>query len=79
MRDGTYDYFGYTRLMSIKDVRDLLGVSYDFVYDLVRQRRLTAVSLNGSPVNAEEVGDGVRSLRFYPSDVRDFIKNSELV
>jgi predicted DNA-binding transcriptional regulator AlpA len=78
MRDSTYQHLGYSRLLNIKDVRDLFGVSYDFIYVLVRERRLRAVSLNGTFIEASEVDEHTRSLRFYPEDVRDFIKDSEI-
>ena len=76
--DRNYEHLGYGQLLSIKDVRDLLGVRYDFIYDLIRQRRLTAISLNGRPVEASEVDHTTRSLRFYPADVRELIKSSEI-
>jgi excisionase family DNA binding protein len=78
MADRTYEHLGYSQLLNMKDVRDLLGVSYDFIYELIRQRRLTAVSLNGEVIGAEDVDEHTRSLRFYPEDVREFIKNSEI-
>jgi excisionase family DNA binding protein len=78
MRDTTYKTMGYSELLNMKDVRDLLGVSYDFIYGLVRDRRLTAISLNGKQVRPDEVDERTRSLRFYPREARDFIKNSEI-
>jgi excisionase family DNA binding protein len=76
--DRTYEHLGYSQLLNMKDVRDLLGVSYDFIYELIRQRRLRAVSLPGRAVEASDVDEQTRSLRFYPQDVREFIKNSEI-
>ncbi len=76
--DRTYEQLGYSQLLNMKDVRDLLGVSYEFIYELIRQDRLKAIGLNGEPVDARFVDDRTRSLRFYPQDVREFIKNSEL-
>lgn len=76
--DRTYEQLGYSTLLNIKDVRDLLGVSYDFIYMLIRRGKLKAISLNGDHVDSTEVDERTRSLRFYPSDVRDFIRNSEI-
>ena len=76
--DRTYEQLGYSQSVNIKDVRDLLGVSYEFIYELIREGRLKAVCLNGKPVGAEEVDKDTRSLRFYPQDVREFITISEI-
>ena len=78
MRDTAYQTLGYSQLLTVKDVRDLLGVSYELLYELIRDKRLSAVSISGHPIYAEHVDERSRSLRFYPSDVRDFIRSNEL-
>jgi excisionase family DNA binding protein len=78
MRDTTYEQLGYSRMLNIKDVRDLLGVSYDFIYKLIRERKLRAVSLNGEYLEASQVDEHTRSLRFYPQDISAFLMNAEI-
>ena len=63
------------RLLSMKDVRDILGVSYGVIYGHVRAGKLKAVRVTGEPVGREEVDDTVYGLRFRPSDVREFLQN----
>jgi excisionase family DNA binding protein len=62
------------RLMTMKDVRDILGVSYGVIYGLIRDGRLRAVRVTGEPISRHEIDDTVQGLRFRPSDVREFLQ-----
>ena len=66
---------GLERMLSMKDVRDLLGVSYGVVYGLIREGKLRAVRVTGRPVGRYEVDDRLFGLRFRPSDVREYLQN----
>ena len=61
------------RMLSMKDVRDILGVSYGVIYGLIREGKLKAVRVTGEPVSKDAVNDSVMGLRFRPSDVRSFL------
>ena len=61
------------RMLSMKDVRDILGVSYGVIYGLIREGKLKAVRVTGEPVGKNEVNDSVFGLRFRPTDVRAFL------
>ena len=61
------------RMLSMKDVRDILGVSYGVIYGLIREGKLKAVRVTGEPISKDAVNDTVLGLRFRPTEVRDFL------
>ena len=61
------------RMLTMKDVRDILGVSYRVIYGLIREGKLKAVRVTGEPVSKNAVNDTVLGLRFRPTDVRRFL------
>ena len=63
------------RMLSMKDVRDILGVSYGVIYGLIREGRLRAVRVTGEPVSRDTINDTVLGLRFRPTEVREFLRN----
>lgn len=63
------------RMLSMKDVRDILRVSYGVIYRLIRDGKLRAVRVTGEPVSRFTVDDGILGLRFRPSDVREFLQH----
>jgi excisionase family DNA binding protein len=69
---------GFEQLMTMKQVKDVLGVSYGLIYALVREGRLEAVKVTGVPVSRHEVDDAVQGLRFSPTEVRRFIQKSKI-
>lgn len=66
------------RMMSMKEVRDILGVSYGLIYALIREGRLKAVRVTGEPVSRDEIDDTVQGLRFRPTDVREFLQQQAI-
>ena len=69
---------GLERLLSMKDVRDILGVSYGVIYGLIRDGKLEAVRVTGEPVSQDAVDDTVLGLRFRPTDIREFLLNQTI-
>ncbi len=65
----------FERMLTMKDVRDILGVSYGVIYGLIRDGKLTAVRVTGEPISRYEVDDTLLGLRFNPSDVRSFLQH----
>ena len=62
----------------MKDVRDILGVSYGVIYGLIRDGKLRAVRVTGEPVSRDAIDDTVLGLRFRPTDVRKFLLNQTI-
>ena len=69
---------GLERLLSMKDVRDILGVSYGVIYGLIRDGKLEAVRVTGEPVSQDAVDESVLGLRFRPTDIREFLLNQTI-
>ena len=61
------------RMLNMKDVRDILGVSYGVIYGLIREGKLKAVRVTGEPISKDAVNDTMLGLRFRPTEVRDFL------
>ena len=61
------------RMLSMKDLRDILGVSYGVIYGHIREGKLKAVRVTGEPVSKYAVDDTVLGLRFRPTDVRELL------
>ncbi len=74
----TIEDMGFERMLTMKDVRDILGVSYGVIYGLIRDDKLRAVKITGEPVSRYEVDDTLLGLRFKPSDVRQFLKHQSI-
>ncbi len=66
------------RMLTMKDVRDILGVSYGVIYGLIREGRLKAVRVTGEPVSRDAINATVMGLRFSPTDVREFLLSQTL-
>ena len=62
-------------LLTIRDVRSILGVSYGVIYGLIRDGKLRCWKVTGEPVASHEVGESTWGLRFRPSDVREFLED----
>lgn len=65
------------RMMNIREVRDVLGLSYDEVIRLVRGGSLRAYKYAGSgPVRRSEIDFDTKGLRFRSQDVEELLKAS---
>ncbi len=63
------------RMINIREVRDVLGLSYDEVIRLVRNGSLKAYKYVGSgPVARSEVGFDTKGLRFRSQDVEELLE-----
>ncbi len=60
-------------MLTLKEVRDVLGISYGVILGHVRNGYLRAYKVTGEPVRREEVGDKTYGLRFKPSDLRAYL------
>ncbi len=63
------------RMINIREVRDVLGLSYDEVIRLVRTGSLRAYKYVGSgPVSRSEVDFDTKGLRFKSQDVEELLE-----
>jgi excisionase family DNA binding protein len=67
-----------SNLLTLRDVKDYLGVSYGVVLGQIRDGKLRAYKVTGDPVRREEVHDGVYGLRIRPEDLEDYLDNVEV-
>ena len=66
-----------TKMLNIRQVRDMLGLSYAEVIALVQSDRLRAYRYAGSgPIHRNEVTSHTPGLRFRDSDIQDMRKAS---
>ncbi len=65
------------RMLNIREVRDVLGLSYDEVIRLVRNGSLRCYKYVGSgPVSKKEVSFDTKGLRFKTEDVEELLEAS---
>lgn len=65
------------RMLNIREVRDLLGLSYDEVVRLVRNGSLRCyLYVGGGPVKRSEVDFNTKGLRFKTEDVEELLEAS---
>ena len=76
MKEQTIADMGFERMLTMKDVRDVLGVSYGVILGHIRNGHIRAYKATGDPVGREEVGDGCYGLRVKPSDLREYLEHA---
>ncbi len=60
-------------MLTLKEVRDVLGVSYGVILGHVRNGHLRAYKVTGEPISKDEVGDKTFGIRVKPSDLRQYL------
>ncbi len=60
-------------MLTLKDVKDVLGLSYGVILGHVRDGKLKAYKVTGQPINKQDVGDKTFGIRVKPSDLRDYL------
>lgn len=78
LKEQSKEHLGFERLMTMKDVRDILGVSYGVIYAHIEAGKLRAFKVTGEPVTRREVGTDTTGIRFRPSDVREFLLRQQI-
>lgn len=73
MKEQSIEDMGFERMLTMKDVRDVLGISYGVILGHIRNGHIRAYKATGEPVSREEVGDGCYGLRVKPSDLREYL------
>lgn len=64
------------QLLTIREVKGILGISYGVIYSLIRDGKLRCWKVTGEPISKVEVGESTWGLRFRPSDVREFLNQA---
>ncbi len=65
-------------MLSMKDVRDILGVSYGVIYGLIQDGKLRCWKVTGEPISKDEVGESTWGLRFRPSHLRQYLNSTSV-
>ena len=60
-------------MLSLKEVRDVLGVSYGVILGHIRNGHLRAHKVTGEPIGRDAVGDETFGIRVKPSDLREYL------
>lgn len=60
-------------MLTLKEVRDVLGVSYGIILGHIRCDFLRAYKVTGEPISKNEVGDKTFGIRVKPSDLREYL------
>jgi hypothetical protein len=60
-------------LLSVWEVRSIIGCSAEVVMKLIRAGHLDAYSLAGEPMERERVSAGMQGLRITPSSLRSYL------
>lgn len=67
-----------TRMLNIREVRDILGLSYHSVIRLVKSGQLPAYKYVGGRVDRHALGYDERGLRFRESDIKQMLDASRI-
>ena len=73
--DETTQLADFEDMLTLKEVRDVLGVSYGVILGHIRNGHLTAYKVTGEPISRDEVGDKTLGIRVRPSDLREYLTN----
>ena len=63
-----------TNLLTLRAVKDYLGVSYGVVLGQIRQGKLKAIKVTGDPVRREEINGNTFGLRIRPEDLDEYLE-----
>lgn len=62
-------------LMTLKDVKDYLGLSYGVVLGHIRDGKIRAFKVTGETVRRDDIHDGVKGLRVRQEDLDEYLEN----
>jgi excisionase family DNA binding protein len=65
-------------LLSVKEVRNILGCGTGFVLDLVRDGRLHAYRISGDSIQAQEVDHNTFGIRVDPVSLHELLQSIEV-
>jgi hypothetical protein len=68
--DATHNF---EEMLTLKEVRDILGISYGVSLGQIRNGHLRAYKVTGPPIGKHDVGDNTLGIRVRPSDLRQYL------
>ncbi len=60
-------------MLTLKEVRDVLGISYGVILGHIRNGHLKAYKVTGEAIRRDEVSDNTFGIRVKPSDLRMYL------
>lgn len=63
----------FEEMLTLKEVRDILGISYGVLLGQIRKGHLRAYKVTGEPISKHDVGDKTFGIRVRPSDLRQYL------
>lgn len=73
MKTQTETYHSFSRLLSIRDVRNVLGLSSARVMELIRDGELDCYNVSGRPIERSEITEDTRGVRITPESLREYM------
>lgn len=64
------------KMLNIREVREILGLSYGEVIRLVKEDKLRAYKYVGGPVNRANLEEDTKGLRFKDKDINELLEES---
>ena len=65
-------------MLTLPEVRRILGVSYAIVTELIRDGHLRAYDITGRTVDKAQITEHSRGLRVLPDDLRKYLDSREI-
>lgn len=66
---------GFERMLTLKDAKDVLGISYRLLLSDIRDGWLPAYKVTGRPISRDEIEDDTKGLRIKPEDLQTYLNN----
>ena len=76
LKETTKDTHDFEDMLTLREVKDILGVSYGVVLGHIRNGLLEAHKVTGEPISREEVHDGTYGIRVKPTALREYLRNT---
>jgi hypothetical protein len=70
---NTQAYHSFSKLLSIRDVRNTLGLSSARVVNLIRSGEFDCYNVSGRPIERSEITEFTRGVRITPESLRDYM------
>jgi hypothetical protein len=71
-------YHSFSRLMSIRDVRNALGLSSARVIALIRDGEFDCYNVSGNPIERSTINEDTRGVRITPESLRDYMNSIKI-
>lgn len=65
-------------MLSVRDVRNIIGCSWNFVIQLIIEGKLEAFDITGKTIDRESINENSHGLRITPSSLSDYLDSTKL-